>query len=131
MKLFIALCAVIAMASAFNKEEFLKIREECFKSEKVPEAVIEKLKNHEYGHDLGHEAKCYIRCLGLKTGIWDDTHGYNVEKSYEDFHDAGLEVSKENLKKCFTSNPDNDDKCVWAAKDMKCLFTNKYVSRKQ
>ncbi|CAD7087217.1 unnamed protein product [Hermetia illucens] len=131
MKLFIALCAVIAVASAaFNKEEFLKIREECLKSEKVPEAVIEKLKNREYGQDLGHEAKCYIRCLGLKTGIWDDTHGYNVDEAYDDFHSAGLEVSKDNLKKCFTSTGD-DDKCVWAAKDLKCLWTNKYATKKE
>lgn len=101
------------------------------KSEKVPEAVIEKLKNRQYGEDLGHEAKCYIRCLALKSGTWDDAKGYDLEKSYEDLQSAGLEVSKENLKKCISSNPDNDDKCTWAAKDLKCLWTNKYISKKQ
>ncbi|CAD7087219.1 unnamed protein product [Hermetia illucens] len=130
MKFFIVLCAIIAMASAISTEEFQKMREECFKSEKVPEADIEKLKNREYGLDLGHEAKCYIRCLGMKTGNWDDTNGYDVEKIYTDFRTAGLEVTKENLNKCFKSSGD-DDKCVWAAKDLKCLWTNKYISRKQ
>ncbi|CAD7087221.1 unnamed protein product [Hermetia illucens] len=130
MKLLIVLCAVIAMACAVSKEEFLKIREECLKSENVPQAVIEKLKNREYGGDLGHEAKCYIRCLGLKTGNWDDAKGYDVDKVFADFNGAGLEVTKENLQKCFKSSGD-DDKCVWASKDLKCLWTNKYVSRKQ
>ncbi|CAD7087218.1 unnamed protein product [Hermetia illucens] len=130
MKFLIVLCAVIAMACAITKEQFLMYREECFKSEKVPEAVIEKLKNREYGEDLGHEAKCYIRCLGLKTGAWDDTHGYDIEKTYEHMTEGELVVTKENLKKCFKSSGD-DDKCVWAAKDLKCLWTNKYVSKKQ
>lgn len=121
---------MLFQASAIPKEKYLKYREECFKSEKVPAVVIEKLNNPQYEEDMGHEAKCFIRCMALKIGSWDDTNGYNIDKTYADFQDGGLEVSKENMKKCFTSNPDNDDKCVWADKDLKCLYRNKYVTHK-
>ncbi|CAD7087222.1 unnamed protein product [Hermetia illucens] len=131
MKLFIVLCAVIAMATAYTKEDFLKDREECLKSEKVPEAVIEKLKNRQYDGDLGHEAQCYIRCLAVKIGSFDDATGYDLDKTYSHLTSAGLVVTKENLKKCISAAPADGDKCAWAAKDLKCLWTNKYISKKQ
>lgn len=109
----------------------MKFREECFKSENVPQAVIEKLNNRQYDEDLGQEARCYIRCIGLKSEIWDDTNGYDLERSYQNLISTGFEVSKENLQKCITPNTDNDDKCTWAAKNLKCLWTNKYVTKKQ
>ncbi|CAD7087212.1 unnamed protein product [Hermetia illucens] len=135
MKLLIGLCAMIAMVasqwSPSTKIDYLKFREECFKSENVPQSAIDKLNNEQYGEDLGHEAKCYIRCLGVKTGTWDDTKGYDIEKGYQNLISWGFEVNKENLQKCATPNTENDDKCVWAAKNTKCLWTNKYVTKKQ
>ncbi|CAD7087211.1 unnamed protein product [Hermetia illucens] len=134
MKILISVFAMIVTVASQQapsiQSELLKARDECYKSENVSQSDIEKLNNHEYDEDLSHEAKCHIRCFGMKTGLWDDTHGYNVEKSYQYVVNTGSKVSKEDLRKCVTPNTDDDDKCTWAAKNMRCLSKNEYFRMK-
>ncbi|XP_037917202.1 general odorant-binding protein 99a-like [Hermetia illucens] len=129
MKYFIVFYALIAMAFAqWTREDLLKHRKKCLKYENVPKSVIEKLDKRQYNKDLGPEGRCYLRCLGLKSGAWDDTNGFDIEKSYQILLSTGFNVNKENLQKCITTNTGNDDKCTWAANNLMCLWTNKYIS---
>lgn len=107
-------------------EDLIKDRLECFESEKVSHHCQEQIKKGEFPHEPG----CYYRCIGLKSGIWDDTNGFNIERGIASFEATGWVVEKDNLKKCTTDDQKNDDPCKWSAAIAKCLFDNKYLKRK-
>ncbi|CAD7087206.1 unnamed protein product [Hermetia illucens] len=131
MKVLLVFCAVLALVYADWKpktlEEWVKNRAECFESEKVSQHCQEEIKRGEYPHEPG----CYFRCIGTKTGIWHDTNGFDIEKGHEALVATGWEVEKDNLKKCTSANPKEDDPCKWSAAIAKCMFDNKYLKRKE
>lgn len=109
-----------------TSEEWAKHRAECFESEKISQHCQEEIKKGEFPPEPG----CYFRCIGLKAGMWDDTHGFNMERSHDSLTANGWEVDKDNLKKCYSANQKDDDPCKWAAAIAKCMFDNKYLRKK-
>ncbi|CAD7087214.1 unnamed protein product [Hermetia illucens] len=129
MRFLIVLCATIPVLQAVPVSKLTEIfREGCFEFENVPQEAIDKLRERRYDLVLGYEAQCFVRCMGLMTGIWNDYTGFDIERTYKYLNAEKLDVTMENLKKCLTVRREhNQDKCLWAAWDIKCLWTNAYV----
>ncbi|CAD7087202.1 unnamed protein product [Hermetia illucens] len=129
MKILISLFAIFVLVTADwkprNREQLIKDRDECFKSENLSEHCIDEIKRRTFPH----EPKCYFRCVLMKNSVWDDTSGYNVEKAYKELTHNGFELSKQDLNKCNSEEMKNNDSCVWAGNVVKCTWD--YLPKKK
>ncbi|CAD7087223.1 unnamed protein product [Hermetia illucens] len=131
MKSLIIFCAIFAVVfanwSTPTKEQFKQHRDDCLKEGNVPEETANKIRKEQYPND--RDTYCYIRCVGSKSGIWNDRKGYDIDRSLQVFEANGYEVTRENLERCFAPLP-GADTCTWAGVNMRCLRDNKYVTKK-
>lgn len=89
------------------------------KEGKLSEDDAEKISKRDYPGSK--QVNCFLRCVGLKAGTWDDGTGYDLDRVYETFNANNWEVSKKELKECL-SHLGDADACTQAAIITKCFL---------
>uniref|UniRef100_A0A1Q3EUY8 Putative salivary odorant binding protein n=1 Tax=Culex tarsalis TaxID=7177 RepID=A0A1Q3EUY8_CULTA len=67
-------------AVADSKQQYLKNKELCGKLLQVPAEAMEQYQRFEYPEN--HETFCYIRCIGILQGHFEDEQGLQVDKLF-------------------------------------------------
>uniref|UniRef100_A0A1Q3EUU3 Putative salivary odorant binding protein n=1 Tax=Culex tarsalis TaxID=7177 RepID=A0A1Q3EUU3_CULTA len=93
-----SIAAVLALAVvsasldgvAAGEQQYQKDKETCGKLLQVPAETLQQYRNSEYAEN--HDTFCYIRCIGILQGHYEDGQGLQVDNLFES---ANLGKSKE------------------------------------
>ncbi|KAH8384144.1 hypothetical protein KR009_012240 [Drosophila setifemur] len=127
MKVFVAICVLISLASADyvvkNRNDMLAYRDECVKELAIPVDLVEKYQKWEYPNDT--KTQCYLKCVFTKWGLFDVQTGFNVENIHQQLvgshadHDDSFHGS---LAQCVDKNEQGSNACEWAYRGATCLL---------
>nr|ABW78178.1 odorant-binding protein 99a [Drosophila melanogaster]ABW78228.1 odorant-binding protein 99a [Drosophila melanogaster]ABW78240.1 odorant-binding protein 99a [Drosophila melanogaster]ABW78243.1 odorant-binding protein 99a [Drosophila melanogaster]ABW78244.1 odorant-binding protein 99a [Drosophila melanogaster] len=127
MKVFVAICVLIGLASADyvvkNRHDMLAYRDECVKELAVPVDLVEKYQRWEYPNDA--KTQCYIKCVFTKWGLFDVQSGFNVENIHQQLvgnHADHNEAFHASLAACVDKNEQGSNACEWAYRGATCLL---------
>ncbi|CAO1421981.1 unnamed protein product [Diamesa hyperborea] len=121
MKIFIALFALVALASAEfqikTSEDLQKYRGECVQELEIPAETVEEYKKWNFKPE--GKTPCYIRCIFTKMEIFNDEVGPIVDNLVLQLGQGRTDDIKDDIEKCIDNS--GDDKCMWAFKGFGCF----------
>ncbi|XP_016989082.1 general odorant-binding protein 99a [Drosophila rhopaloa] len=127
MKVFVAICVLIGLASADyvvkNRNDMLAYREECVKELGIPVDLVEKYQKFEYPNDP--QTQCYLKCVFTKWDLFDAQTGFNVENVHQQLvgnHADHNEAFHAKLAACVDKNEQGSNACEWAYRGATCLL---------
>ncbi|XP_075149050.1 general odorant-binding protein 99a-like [Haematobia irritans] len=131
MKVFVAVCLFIALSSAEyvvkTRENLLQYRNECVSELKVPENLVEQYKKWQYPED--DVTKCYLKCVFVKFGLFDESSGFNVDYIHQQLVGANAEADHNNdvhakIESCVDNNEQGSSPCERAYRGVTCFIKN-------
>lgn len=86
--------------------------------------IEDDVKQHGSGHS-SDKTECLPKCIFGKLGIFDETNGFNVDRSVEVFDHAlngRLETIREKVGKCADKSLQSANACEWAQHGFECFI---------
>lgn len=72
---------------------------------------------------------CVRKCLLEKTGLFNETNGFNVENIVKlEMHEGRSDsAAKAVVKKCAVKKKESENNCDWALRGLECLIAEKHT----
>lgn len=102
-----------------------KARLECETEQQVTEEAVEQ---HGMGQtDDATKLECFANCMFTKLGMFDDTNGFNVDRSVVLFGQSlpsnkNLDIIREKTVKCNNPKSESESACAWANRSFQCFM---------
>ncbi len=82
-------------------------------------------RQYRFSENTTEKNKCFAKCLFNKLEIFNETNGFNVERSVKLFRAAdniySEDLTRYKVEKCADRNLQNNDACKWAHRGFRCF----------
>ncbi|XP_055629179.1 uncharacterized protein LOC129770386 [Toxorhynchites rutilus septentrionalis] len=131
LQLIVAVVAVLSYTVTVNAD-ITELKQTCAKLLRVPAEDLERYLRSEY--EEKHEDHCFIRCVSILNGMYDDDKGVQFGKLHGAFGEGLTEEEyTEQAKTCVLSEEEaakEDCHCRKASREMSCIL-KQYLDRKK
>ncbi|XP_065085529.1 general odorant-binding protein 99a-like [Ochlerotatus camptorhynchus] len=132
LRWIVVVAAFLLMAAAddSSKQKYVENKRACSKIVRSSQENVERYLRSEYPED--HETACFMRCVGILSGSYDDETGVNLDSLYEAFGKGFVtrEEYQEESKVCLEKLDEVSCHCMKAYKPLMCL-KKQYKKRKE
>ncbi|XP_062716570.1 uncharacterized protein LOC134291994 [Aedes albopictus] len=103
-----------------KREQYQHNKRQCGKILRTPEADMVHYLGSDYPES--HDAACFIRCVSILNGAYDDQTGVNMELLHETYGGSmTMEEYAEDAKDCLALRDEVECYCMKAYKPILCL----------
>lgn len=117
-------------SKAAAKQKYEENKRACSKIVRTSPENMERYLRSEYPED--HETACFMRCVAILSGTYDDETGVNLGNVFESFGKGFVtwEEYQEESKECLEKRDEVTCYCMKAYKPLMCL-KERYKKRKE
>ncbi|XP_055545433.1 general odorant-binding protein 45-like [Wyeomyia smithii] len=115
-------CSTPAPIEKLTAEQFIRAQVTCARILRIPPDHLKLYKQGIYPDDA--ETRCLFRCFGIRTDLYSDSEGPNLERLHAQFaEDQPIEEFKARARQCMEANrPMINDKCTDAYRNLYLCF---------